>query len=86
MPTTVGVPTASNIAAQVGLVFVEGEPLCFRLGQCEWGPGPDPKNARNLPEGYQPPPDPTPCGPGDTAKDGKGNGRAKKSRGDTTCS
>ena len=33
MPTTVGAPTASNIAAQAGLVFVEGEPLCYRLGQ-----------------------------------------------------
>lgn len=64
MPTTVGVPTASNVLAQASLVFVEGEPICFRMGTCEWGPGPSPENARNLPEGYQPPPDPTPSGPG----------------------
>jgi hypothetical protein len=63
MPTTLSAPTATNLLAQVSLVFVEGEPLCFRLGMCDWGPGPAPANARNLPEGYQPPPDPTPCGP-----------------------
>jgi hypothetical protein len=62
-PTTVGVPTPTNILAQASLVFVEGEPLCFTLMMCEWGPGPAPENARNLPEGYQPPPAPTPCGP-----------------------
>jgi Right handed beta helix region len=71
MPTTAAVPTASNLLAQLGLVFVEGEPLCFRLGQCEWGPGPAPEDARNLPEGYQPPPDPTPCGPGSVSGGGK---------------
>lgn len=63
MPTTLGVPTASNLIAQAGLVIVEGEPICFRLGQCEWGPGAAPGNARNTPEGYQAPPDPEPCGP-----------------------
>ena len=62
-PTTVGVPTPTNLLAQASLVFVEGEPLCFTLMMCEWGPGPAPENARNLPEGYQPPPSPTPCGP-----------------------
>lgn len=64
MPTTLGVPTASNLLAQAGLVIVEGEPICHRLGQCVWGPGPAPANARNLPSGYRAPPDPTPCGPG----------------------
>jgi hypothetical protein len=63
MPTTVAVPTASNLVAQASLVIVEGEPICFRMGTCEWGPGPAPTNARNLPEGYRPPPDPAPCGP-----------------------
>jgi hypothetical protein len=62
-PTTVGVPTATNLMAQASLVFVEGEPLCYRLMMCDWGPGPAPENARNLPEGYQPPPPTTPCGP-----------------------
>jgi hypothetical protein len=70
MPTTLGVPTATNLFAQASLVIVEGEPICFQLGMCEWGPGPAPENARNLPQGYQPPPDPTPCGPGK-------NGRSK---------
>jgi hypothetical protein len=73
MPTTLAPPTASNLLAQISLVFVEGEPLCFRLGQCEWGPGPAPENARNLPEGYQPPPDPTPSGPGDASCPGRGS-------------
>lgn len=63
MPTTVGVPTPSNMYDQASLVIVEGEPICHRAGTCEWGPGPEPSNARNLPEGYQPPPDPHPCGP-----------------------
>ena len=63
MPTTASVPTASNLVAQASLVIVEGEPICFRMGTCEWGPGPAPENARNLPEGYRPPPDPDPCGP-----------------------
>lgn len=63
MPTTLGLPTASNFLAQLSLVFVEGEPLCYRMGQCEWGPGPAPEDARNLPEGYQPPADPVACGP-----------------------
>ncbi|MGH2756707.1 MAG: right-handed parallel beta-helix repeat-containing protein [Actinomycetota bacterium] len=72
-PTTVSVPTASNIAAQVGLVIIAGndsdgdgvdEPLCASYPDpCEFGPGPAPEDARNLPEGYRPPPDPTPCGP-----------------------
>lgn len=90
MPTTVAVPTASNFAAQASLVFVEGEPLCFRLGMCEWGPGPAPENARNLPQGYQPPPDPTPSGPGsDSCTDrGKGpsdRGNGNGGRSDDTC-
>ena len=69
MPTTAGVPTASNIMAQAGLIFVEDEPVCYRLMQCAWGPGPAPENARNLPAGYQPPPDPIPSGPGTTDPD-----------------
>jgi hypothetical protein len=63
MPTTASAPTPTNIWAQASLVIVEGQPLCYRAGQCEWGPGPAPEDARNLPEGYRPPPDPTPCGP-----------------------
>ena len=68
-PTTLGVPNALNLAAQAGLVIIdtpEGnrEPLCYQMPDpCEWGPGPDPENARNLPEGYKPPPEPMPCGP-----------------------
>ena len=70
MPTTFGIPTATNILAQASLVMqdIDGdgtpEPLCTYLPDpCVWGPGPAPENARNLPEGYQPPPAPTPCGP-----------------------
>jgi Periplasmic copper-binding protein (NosD) len=70
MPTTIGLPTPTNFLAQLSLVFVNArdvggsnEPLCHTMGTCEWGPGPAPEDARNLPEGMQPPPDPTPCGP-----------------------
>lgn len=50
-PLTLGVPNPENLYAQVGLAFVEGEPLCHRLGigPCLWGPGPAPGKARNLP-------------------------------------
>lgn len=64
LPAAVGAPNPSNMLAQAGLVFVEGEPLACRMGGCVWGPGPNPQNARNLPSGYRVewPPPPT-CGP-----------------------
>ena len=90
MPTTAGVPTATNILAQASLIMqdIDGdgtpEPLCIYLPDpCVWGPGPAPQNARNLPEGYQAPPAPAPCGPstcGGTAPepDKPGNGPKNK--------
>ncbi len=79
MPATAGVVTVSNVIAQASLVMQDfdgdgtPEPICsYHPEPCEWGPGPDPKNARNLPEGYQPPPDPTPCGPSTCSKSSSG--------------
>jgi hypothetical protein len=78
-PTTLGIPTASNIAAQASLVIVEGldsdddgfdEPLCFHMPDpCEFGSGPTPEKTRNRESGMQAPPDPTPCGPSTCGSD-----------------
>ena len=57
--------------AQAMLVFVQDplddnryKPLCNIVGYepCQWNPQ-HPTNARNTPEGYIPPPEPTACGP-----------------------
>jgi hypothetical protein len=65
MPVTAGIPFPLNSLHQAGLLFLEGEPIAcvIDLGGCVWGPGPKPENARNTPEGYQPPPTPPTCGP-----------------------
>jgi hypothetical protein len=90
MPTTLGIPTVSNIVAQASLVMQDfdgdgtPEPICsYHPEPCEWGPGPAPENARNLPQGYQPPPATTPCGPStcggsEPTKPGKGPKPKKK--------
>jgi hypothetical protein len=72
MPFTVGAPYAVNMVHQAGILFVPqespigaGEPIACAvdIGGCVWGPGPRPGEARNTPEGYQPPPTPPTCGP-----------------------
>ncbi len=62
-----GVPYPINLMHQ-GLLIRDEEnvPLCWTAGvdPCLWGPGPDPKNARNLPEGMRVEwPKPPVCGP-----------------------
>ncbi len=65
LPITAGIPYPPNLVAQAGSLFLNGEPIAcvIDLGGCVWGPGPKPENARNTPEGYQPPPTPPTCGP-----------------------
>ncbi len=60
---TVGVPNPANLFDQASLLIIEGESICGNLGTCPWGPGPSTQNARNHPDGYQPPPTPPTCGP-----------------------
>jgi hypothetical protein len=62
----VSVPWLPNLIEQAMGIYENGEPICWTLnvGRCIWGPGPNPKNARNLPEGMrQEWPDPPVCGP-----------------------
>ena len=74
LPVTPGVPNALDIFELGSMLTFEDtdgdgdmdRPICDATGTCgfEWGQGPDPKNARNLPEGYKPPPPPSmTCGP-----------------------
>ncbi len=74
LPLTPGVPNAVDVFEQASMLTFEDtdgdgdmdRPICDATGTCgfEWERGPDPKNARNLPEGYKPPPPPSiTCGP-----------------------
>ena len=70
LPLTPGVPFAPDMIEQAGLVFVDTDgdevndtPVCALMGMCTYEGGPPLENARNVPEGYKPPPTPPTCGP-----------------------
>ena len=72
LPITPGVPFPTNFIEQAGLLFVDTDndgtgdtPLCDLSGTCPvpYEGGPPLENARNVPEGYKPPPTPPTCGP-----------------------
>jgi hypothetical protein len=72
LPVTPGVPFPTNFIEQAGLLFIDTDndgtgdtPICQLSGTCPvpYEGGPPLENARNVPEGYEPPPTPPTCGP-----------------------
>ena len=72
LPLTPGIPDPANLLEQGGLIFVDTDndgtgdtPVCQLTNSCfvPYEGGPPLENARNVPEGYKPPPTPPTCGP-----------------------